>query len=300
MNYYTPAEAVEAFRVAAVHKSKLPFLHFIVIAILGGTFIALGGLLTVMVAGGMPGVGSANPGIVKLMAGALFPVGLIMVSLTGADLFTSDCAGQTFPLLKRQLRVLTVAKILLLSYLFNFIGAQFIAFVLSANVGLLDNDPWQSYLHHYSGAKLSMDFMTVFVKGIGANWLVCLGMFMGYMAKDVIGKCIGIWIPVMIFVVMGYEHSIANMFFIPAAIYSGADITWGAFISKNLIPATLGNIVGGMVLVGTVYWYLFLQHQEKNSNQNSNQNNNQKSAVKVIVQKSELTPENQKIYVEEL
>lgn len=268
MNYFTPAEAAEAFRITAVKKSKLPFLHFTIMAILGGTFIALGGLLTVMVAGGMPEVGSANPGLVKFMAGALFPVGLIMVSVTGADLFTSDCASFTFPLLKRDLAVAVVAKILILSYLFNFIGAQFIAFVLSANVGLFDNDPWQSYLHHYSEAKVNQDFMRVLVKGIGANWLVCLGMFMGYTAKDIIGKSIAIWIPVMIFVVLGYEHSVANMFFIPAAIYSGADITWTDFLSKNLLPATIGNIIGGMLLVGTVYWYLFLHQPEKKDKHN--------------------------------
>ena len=79
----------------------------------------------------------------------------------------------------------------------------------------------------------------MFITGIGANWLVCLGMFMGYVAKDVVGKCVGIWIPVMIFVTLGYEHSIANMFFIPAAIYSGCGITWSEFIWQNLIPATL-------------------------------------------------------------
>ncbi len=141
MNYYSPAEAAEAFRITAVNKSKLPFLHFAIAAILGGAFIALGGLLTVMVAGGMPETGSVNPGIVKFVAGALFPVGLIMVSVTGADLFTSDCAGLTFPLLKKELSAGKVAKILLLSYLFNFAGTQFIAFVLSANVGLFDKEP---------------------------------------------------------------------------------------------------------------------------------------------------------------
>lgn len=263
MNYFTPAEAAEAFRITAINKSKLPFLHFAIAATLGGAFIALGGLLTVMVAGGMPEIGAANPGLVKFAAGALFPVGLIMVSVTGADLFTSNCAGLTFPLLKRELSVGMVAKILVLSYLFNFIGAQFIAFVLSANIGLLDKEPWQSYLYHYSEAKVNQDFLRVFVKGIGANWLVCLGMFMGYTAKDIIGKSVAIWIPVMIFVVMGYEHSIANMFFIPAAIYSGADISRSAFLLQNLLPATLGNIVGGMLLVGTVYWYLFY-HQIQN------------------------------------
>ena len=103
--------------------------------------------------------------------------------------------------------------------------------------------------------------MTVFIKGIGANWLVCLGMWMGYAAKDIIGKCIGIWIPVMLFVTLGYEHSIANMFFIPAAIYSGADILWSDFILQNLIPATLGNLIGGAVLVGCVYWYLYTREK---------------------------------------
>ena len=101
-------------------------------------------------------------------------------------------------------------------------------------------------------------FWPVFVKGIGANWFVCLGMLMGFAGKDIAGKAIGIWIPVMLFVTLGYEHSIANMFFIPAAIYTGAEITWGAFILQNLIPATLGNIVGGMGLVGMVYGWLYL------------------------------------------
>ena len=101
--------------------------------------------------------------------------------------------------------------------------------------------------------------MTVLWKGIGANWLVCLGMYMGYAGKDIIGKCIGIWIPVMLFVTLGYEHSIANMFFMPAAIYVGADITWSSFIVDNLVPATIGNLIGGSVLVGMVYWYLFLK-----------------------------------------
>ncbi|MDR0582417.1 MAG: formate/nitrite transporter family protein [Prevotellaceae bacterium] len=117
----------------------------------------------------------------------------------------------------------------------------------------------------YTEAKVFQGWSGVFVKGIAANWLVCLGMFMGYAAKDVIGKCIGIWIPVMIFVTFGYEHSIANMFFIPAAIYSGADITWGDFILKNLIPATLGNFIGGAVFVGCIYWYFHLYKKGSSS-----------------------------------
>ncbi len=262
MNYNSPAEAANAFRLAALDKCKRPFWEFALMAILGGAFIAFGGLLTVMVAGGMPAVSEANPGIVKFVAGALFPVGLIMVSITGADLFTSNCASFTFPLMRRELSLSKVVAVLVISYLFNFVGAQFIAYLMTANVGLVDYDPWRAYLIKYSELKMNQDFMTVFWKGVGANWLVCLGMYMGYAGKDIIGKCIGIWIPVMLFVTLGYEHSIANMFFIPASIYVGADISWSGFVVNNLIPATIGNLVGGVVLVGMVYGYLFLKKKD--------------------------------------
>ncbi|EGK02479.1 MULTISPECIES: formate/nitrite transporter family protein [Dysgonomonas] len=260
-NYNTPKEITVEFANSGIYKSNLPLSKFSLIAILGGVFIAFGGLLSVMVAGGMPGAGAENPGLIKFIAGALFPVGLIIVSITGADLFTSDCTAFTLPLLERRLKAFTFVKLLILSYLFNFIGSQVVAYLLSSGIGLFDKDPWQHYLHHYAEVKVNQDFMTVFIKGIGANWLVCLGMWMGYAAKDIIGKCIGIWIPVMLFVTLGYEHSIANMFFIPAAIYSGADILWSDFILQNLIPATLGNLIGGVVLVGCVYWYLYTREK---------------------------------------
>lgn len=259
MNYYSPREIAVEFSNSAIYKSNLSFFKFILLACLGGAFIAFGGLLTVIVAGGMPGIMQTNPGLVKLMAGALFPIGLIMVSVAGADLFTSDCAGMTLPFLQKQIKLTSLLKIWFLSYFFNFIGAQFVAYFLADMVDLLSKDPWKSYLHHLAIGKTSLDFDVVFFKGIGANWLVCLGTWMGFAAKDITGKAVGIWIPVMTFVTIGFEHSIANMFFIPAAIYSGAEITWTTFLINNLIPATLGNIVGGALFVGIIYWYIYLK-----------------------------------------
>ncbi|MDR2948227.1 MAG: formate/nitrite transporter family protein [Prevotella sp.] len=258
-NYNDPTDIAKEFANSGVYKMNLSLIKFCIIAILGGVFIAFGGLLSVMVAGGIPGLGTENPGLVKFIAGALFPVGLIIVSFTGADLFTSDCTAFSIPLLQNRIRIPAFIKFLTLSYIFNFLGAQIIAYWFSSSIGFFDKEPWQSYLHHLAEAKVNQDFYTVFIKGIGANWLVCLGMWMGYASKDIIGKCIGIWIPVMLFVTLGYEHSIANMFFIPAAIYSGAGVAWGDFIIQNLIPATLGNLVGGVLLVGCVYWYLYLK-----------------------------------------
>ncbi len=259
MNYSTPKEIAIEFGNSGIYKSKLPVSKFIILALLGGVFIAFGGLLTVIVAGGMPDVQAVNPGLVKFMAGALFPVGLIMVSVAGADLFTSDCAGMVLPCLQKQIPVSSLLKVWIISYIFNFIGAQFVAYFLTHEVGLVASSPWKDYLHHLALAKVHYSFGTVFLKAIGANWLVCLGTWMGFAGKDVIGKAVGIWIPVMIFVTLGYEHSVANMFFIPAAIYSGADITWGAFLMDNLLPATLGNIVGGAGFVGCAYWYVYLK-----------------------------------------
>ncbi|MCD7971923.1 MAG: formate/nitrite transporter family protein [Candidatus Azobacteroides sp.] len=259
MSYYSPADIAVEFSTSGIYKSKVSFPKFAVLAFLGGAFIAFGGLLTVLVAGGMPAIAAGNPGLVKFVAGALFPVGLIMVSVAGADLFTSDCAALVLPSLQKQIRIQALLKVWILSYIFNFIGAQFVAYFLANSAGLLSSGPYPEYLHTLAWNKTHYDFGTVFLKGIGANWLVCLGTWMGFAAKDIAGKAIGIWIPVMTFVTIGYEHSIANMFFIPAAIYSGADITWGTFLIKNLFPATLGNILGGALFVGCAYYYIYLK-----------------------------------------
>lgn len=256
-NYNSPKEVANEFCAMGVFKADIPAVKFALLAVLGGAFIALGGLLSVVVAGGMPETFAANPGIVKFVAGALFPVGLIMVSVAGADLFTSDCAVMVLPCMRKEKRINALCKVWILSYVFNFFGTQAIAYFFAVKAGLLIHEPWISYLHHYSEAKVNQDFYTVLIKGIGANWLVCLGTWMGYAGRDITGKSLGIWIPVMLFVTLGFEHSIANMFFIPAAIYSGAGILWSDFMVQNLVPATIGNIIGGSVLVGMVYCYIY-------------------------------------------
>ena len=264
MGYNYPKEIAIYFRDSGLIKGSMPASKFMVLAILGGAFISLGGLLTVVVAGGIPGIGAENSGLIKFVAGALFPVGLIMVAVSGADLFTSDCTAMTLPYLQKQISIKTLIKVWVLSYLLNFVGTQLIAYVFVAETGLLYGDSLE-YLYNYTDKKMNQDFLSVFIKGVGANWLVCLGMWQGYAAKDVVGKCIGIWIPVMIFVTLGFEHSIANMFFIPTAIYMGSSITWGEFIINNLIPATIGNIIGGVVFVACAYWFVYMRENKPQS-----------------------------------
>ena len=256
MSYYNPYEIADIFGTASYSKAKTSFTKFAIMSIMGGMFIALGGLLTVVVAGGMGEIALKNIGLVKFTAGALFPVGLIMVSVAGADLFTSDCAGMTLSTMQKKTLFRDLIKVWVLSYVFNFVGSQCIAYFMAYKTGILNTDA-VNYLTGLANGKLKYSWDTVFLKGIGANALVCLGTWMGYAGKDIIGKSLGIWVPVMLFVTLGYEHSIANMFFIPTAIYSGANITWGQFIIDNLIPATIGNIVGGAVFIGLAFGYIY-------------------------------------------
>lgn len=263
MNYLAPKDIAPVFRDSAGTKAGYSNQKLFFYSILGGAFIAVGGLLSLVVAGGMPGIAATNPGLVKFALGAVFPVGLIMVIVAGAELFTSDCAVLPMGGLAKKTTWSDLVRVWTIVYVGNFVGAFLVAWILAYQTDLLAAAPWSDYLEHIVHKKTSASFLKTFVKGVGANWLVCLAVWMSYGAKDVVGKSLALWLPVMAFVTMGYEHSIANMFFIPTGILYGADLTWGGFIVKNLIPATLGNIVGGALFVGVAYWYMFLKNDSK-------------------------------------
>jgi formate/nitrite transporter len=121
-------------------------------------------------------------------------------------------------------------------------------------------------------AKVNLAFGEAFFRGIGCNWLVCLAVWMALSAKDVAGKVLAIFFPIMAFVALGYEHCVANMYFVPmglflkGAVAGGADpasLTWGRFLWANLVPVTLGNVVGGALFVGSVYWLVYLRGERR-------------------------------------
>jgi len=257
MSYNTPKQIVEIVSDVANVKARTSVSKTLILAFLAGAYIAIGGLLAVIIGGGVPGIAAENPGISKFLMGAAFPIGLILCTLAGADLFTGNTAYFIPPVMNRKLSVLDMLRNWGLVYAGNFIGALFVAYFLVTLTGIIAKDPWLSSVYAIADAKTTAPFYKVFLKGIGANWLVALAMWQAYAAKDVTSKILGIWFPVMAFVAIGFEHSIANMFFIPAAIFNGAAVSWPDFIIHNLIPATLGNIVGGSVLVGFLYWMVY-------------------------------------------
>jgi len=187
----------------------------------------------------------------------MFPVGLMLVVLAGAELFTGNNAYFMPAVLRGKLKWAALVRNWALVYVGNFIGALFVAYFLVHLTGIVSEEPWSTTVSQIALTKTSNTFYVTFLKGIGANWLVCMAMWLGMASHQTSGKIIGMWWPVMAFVVFGFEHSIANMFFIPLAIFEGVPVTWGAFVSDNLLAATLGNIIGGALFVGTFYWYAY-------------------------------------------
>ena len=251
------AETLAAAEQAALTKTKLGTRKTLVLAALAGAYIAMGGTLSLLVGYGFAQAAAGNPGLQKLLSGAMFPLGLILVVLAGAELFTGNNAVLIPGALGRRYPWKAVARNWALVYLGNFAGALLFAYFFVYLTGVAASEPWNEAIRNIALAKVSMPWHVVLLKGIGANWLVCLAVWLGMCSRGAAGKILGLWFPVMCFVAIGYEHSIANMFFIPLGMMQGAEVGWGEFIGRNLIPATLGNIAGGAVFVGGLYWYVY-------------------------------------------
>ena len=262
----TPTEVIENALNAGTNKVKLrsaSFNRFILLTVLAGIYIAFGGILSLTLGYGFPEITAGNPGLQKLLSGAAFPIGLILVVVLGAELFTGNNALLMPPLLTRKCSIADVLVNGTLVWIGNFMGALLFVYFMVYLTGLTAPEPYHSAIINIANAKVSMPWATVLLKGIGANWCVCLAIWLAMSAKSSGAKMFGCWFPVMAFVALGYEHSIANMFFIPCGILEGADISTWEMVWRNLIPATLGNIIGGAVFVGCVHSYLYLNKRPK-------------------------------------
>lgn len=271
----TPPQIVAANMNAAAGKTRLSLLRMILLGILAGMFIA-GGASASSVA--MHAI--SNVGLARLVAGSIFPVGLMMIVLVGGELFTGDCL-MIMGCVHGKFSVKSMIKVLVVVYLSNFVGS-----VLFAELVNLSGQ--YNYTNGLLGAftikvalgKVNMSFGAAFASGILCNIFVCMAVLMAAAAKDIAGKIWAIFFPILAFIVSGYEHCVANMYYISAGIFAKANSTyasaamesygyttlqldslnWANFVVKNLIPVTLGNIIGGMVFVGLP---LYLIHQTK-------------------------------------
>ena len=252
-----PSDTLQAALDAGVAKaSPRPLPRLITAGILAGAYIALGGVLSIIIGFGFPGITAANPGLQRLLSGLVFPIGLMLVVVLGADLFTGNNALLIPPLMRGRLGVATVLRNWVLIWLANFVGCLAVAYFLVYLTGITSAGPYPDAVAGIAAAKMAASPWVVFLKGIGANWCVCLAIWLALSGRRLGEKLLACEIPVMAFVALGFEHCVANMFFIPLAIMQGADISILDMLVVNLLPATVGNIIGGALFVGAAHTYL--------------------------------------------
>lgn len=261
----TPSEVVTITETMSLKKYNTPFIKLALLGILGGIYIAMGGYLSLLMGYGIPGLAESSPALGKFLAGAFFPLGLILIILVGGELFTGNTSYLVTGARKGVIPWSYLPYNWVVVYFTNLIGALFFCYFLLHLTGMTASEPWRSSIIHIAEYKVSMPWHVVFLKGIGANWMVCLAVWLGLSSNEMFGRLVGIWLPVMAFVTMGYEHSIANMFYIPMGMMTGADVGIWESISKNFIPSTLGNIVGGALFVGMTYSFLYGEKENKNT-----------------------------------
>ncbi|KAI8994103.1 Formate/nitrite transporter [Trametes punicea] len=239
----------------AKHRTRADVMFFKAVA--AGVMLSFGGLLSEIVGGGSGGINTSNPGLVKFLSGAVFPVGLIMIVLQGQELLTSNMMIFPMACIKGAVPWWGLFYNWIIVTFGNLCGSLFFATVLTKYTGIISTPPYNEYAVTFALHKAAQPaWHQIFLRGIGCNWLVCVAVWQGAAARETISKIVAIWIPIMIFVTCGYDHVVANMFSVPLGILFGADLTVAEYIRKSLIASYLGNIVGAL-LVGLPAIYFF-------------------------------------------
>nr|WP_300003452.1 formate/nitrite transporter family protein [Tissierella sp.] len=246
--YLSPVEVSKYIITASVTKANLTTLNTLLLAIMAGAYIGLGAFGYILVG---QTIGGFDVGIMKLLGASVFPVGLMLVMFTGSELFTGDTM-MTMAVMDKRISFSNMMRTLVLVYLGNLIGSVILAYVI-VKAGMI-NGPVQDYVTKIATGKLGIGFGAGVMRGVLCNILVVMGVWFAYAAQDISSKVWGIWFPVMLFVLAGFEHSVANMFFLPLAKFSGMDFTWMSMWTDNIVPVTIGNIIAGSIIIPLVYY----------------------------------------------
>lgn len=272
----TPSETVKLLTNKSM-TSKVSYnkTKTFILAILAGAFVAFGAVIAITSTTGNPNLGW---GFNKLISGITFATALIMVVLTGAELFTGNVMI-AFSWLDKKIKLIEYVKNLFLVYFGNMVGGLVVvALVFLSSWGTSCNDVLGVNSMNIASAKINLTFVEAFCRGILCNWLVCLAVVMASSTKNVAGKILAIIFPIMTFAAAGFKHSVANMFFIPNGIMmkyiptvvttSGFtteqlnNLSWSGFV-QNLIPVTLGNIVGAFIFVVLFFWIAYIYDEKR-------------------------------------
>lgn len=252
-------EAAEKYIRASVTKGHLPLLKMFFLAFTAGQFITFAGMAATVASATI-----TNASVSKLVAALVFPAGLTMVILNFSELFTGNNL-MVMSLAERKITFWQLVRNWLVVYVGNFLGSIFVTYLSTVgNVYKLLGNEFAISTLNTAVAKCNMDFFEALIKGIFCNVLVCVAVIMTIMAETAAGKIITLFMPIMVFVILGLEHSVANMSYVSGGLFINqyygdldVDVTglsWYSFLFKNMLPVTLGNLIGGCGS-GLIYWY---------------------------------------------
>jgi len=256
--FLTPPETTQAIIAAGRRVLHQTFGRTFVLSLLAGFYISFGAQLSTVVS--QDAARFAGAGVSRLLAGSVFSIGLMLVVICGAELFTGNSLLAAAAV-HGEITWAKLAENWGLVLVGNLLGSLFFAWLMfESRLWELGGVADQAVA--IAAAKCKLSFSVAFIRAILCNWLVCLAVFMATAARDVPGKLLACYVPIMTFVSSGFEHSIANMYFIPTGLMISREtgrtdpaLTWNVFLLDNLLPVTLGNIVGGVVFVACAYWY---------------------------------------------
>jgi formate/nitrite transporter len=259
-----PAEIAVVAAETGAKKAGRPTPHVLVSSFLAGAYIAFGGLVAIAVSSGLdPARWGTLP---TLFTGTAFALGLVLVVVAGSDLLTGNMMLVPLAAMRRKINVGAVVRNLVLVLIGNLIGSLFVAYFLADQTAVIGHAGstgaaglMYERLASIANGKITHTAWQTFLRGVGCNWLVCLAVWMSLAARTVSGKILAIFFPIMAFVAMGFDHVVANMFFLPAAIWAGdTKIGWGDVLN-NWLLAGAGNLVGAALFVSAAYWFMFLK-----------------------------------------
>ncbi|MBD7969033.1 formate/nitrite transporter family protein [Paenibacillus gallinarum] len=253
MGALKPATVAELTADTGEHKAHNPANVVLILGFLAGAYIALGYLLYIRVIAAAPEAWGSMNGLIGAL---VFPIGLTLVLIAGGELLTGNMMALSLARLARKITTRELFWNLTLVTFSNFVGAVFVAYLFGHVLGLTGQGIYLDKVVDLAGHKIDESFLQAFVSGIGCNWLVALAVWLAYAADSMSAKIVGIWIPTTAFVALGFQHVVANMFLIPAAIFEG-HFTWGQYI-MNFIPVWLGNLTGGAIFVAAAYYAVYL------------------------------------------
>ncbi|MBO5373542.1 MAG: formate/nitrite transporter family protein [Lachnospiraceae bacterium] len=276
-SFYTPAEVVELNMKGSENKANLPLRKMILLGIMAGMFIALGGATSNTAVHNIE-----NVGLARALAGAIFPVGLMMIVFVGGELFTGNCLI-IMDVFAKRVSLAKMLRNLAVVYLSNLVGALFVDILIFYSGNLKYTDCLLgAYTIKVAIGKIAVTPVSAITSGILCNVLVCIAILMAAAAKDIVGKIWAIFFPIWAFVIGGFEHCVANMFYIPMGMLAAKNADYAAKAQEvygitaeqlaslniidslaNFIPVTIGNMLGGMLVVGGLCFKIYKGSHQK-------------------------------------